>query len=116
MTVVNAGGEGILNAIVWPAYVGAVKGNGDEPMYDFDYERGQIQWDMINGEIVGHTEIKVPKGDWCHIIYCRNQFQPGFVVAAKMEHPIITDGPDIIKLFGITEKDVVFNPHKNIYD
>ena len=43
MTVANAGGEGTLNAIVWPAYVGAVKGNGDEPMYDFDYERGQIQ-------------------------------------------------------------------------
>ena len=116
MTEVNAVGEGTLEAIVWPAYAGAVLENGDEPMFDFDYQRGQIHWDIVDGKIVGHTEIKVPKGRWPHIIYCRNQFRPGFVVAAKMEHPIVTDAPDIIKLFGITEEDVVFNPHTTLKD
>jgi hypothetical protein len=116
MTQANTAGEGFLNAIVWPAYAGAVKDNGDEPMFDYDYERGQIHWDIVDGKLIGSTKIKVPKGKWSHIIYCRNQFKPGFVVAAKLEHPIVVDHPDTIDLFGITEQDVVFNPHQNIYD
>jgi hypothetical protein len=107
MTEVNVGGDGTLAAIVWPAYAGAVQRNGDEPMFGLDYLRGQICWALTGADkIEGGTTINVPAGEWCWIIYCRDQFRPGFVTAQKLDHPLILDKPGTIDLHGITEDDV----------
>jgi hypothetical protein len=116
MTIVSAFSDGVLSAIVWPTYVGAVKVNGDEPMYDYYYKRGQIDWEYNRGVIEGYARIMVPAGEWSHVIYCRNQFEPGFIIAAKLEHPIMLKTPDFIDLFGISESDVTLSSSVNLME
>lgn len=62
--------EGILAAVVWPAYVGVLDRSGHEPASDPDYERGQIFWTIEPGdEIHGRATLLVPKGYYTHLVY-----------------------------------------------
>jgi hypothetical protein len=106
ITEVPAAGDGILSAVVWPTYAGAVKGNGEEPMFGLEYQRGPIFWELEGSELKGHCRIQVPAGDWRWIIYCHNSFRPGFIHCQKLAQPLVLTESGTIDLFGITEDDV----------
>jgi hypothetical protein len=101
------GGIGILSVVVWPTHVGAVKSNGEEPMFDLDYQRGQITWGMDDtGQLSGHANIAVPAGEWAWIIYSNDQYTPGFVHAQKLAQPLILSSAGMITMEQITEGDI----------
>lgn len=116
--VVSAGGDGTLSFVVWPTHAGAVKSNGEEPMFGLEYQRGQIAWEMSEvGVLLGRATITVPAGEWAWIIYCHNAFRPGFVTCSKLAHPLILPEPGTIDLAGISEDDVKpLNPDKVLHD
>jgi len=98
--------DGVLSALVWPTYVGAVRSNGEEPMSDPDYKRGSIQWRTEGDEIVGSATILVPSGEWSWIIYCYNDIKPTFMSSQQLAHPLRVDGPGgTIDLHRITKDD-----------
>jgi hypothetical protein len=100
--------EGTLSFAVWPVYAGAVNEAGEEPMGDRDYQRGQIRWAMNEqGRLVGSTRIRVPHGDWTHVLYCYNQTQPGFIAAQKLAHPLHLPDGGTIDMLDITDGDVL---------
>jgi hypothetical protein len=101
------GGEGTLGFVVWPTHAGAVNSAGQEPMFTHDYYRGQIYWDVNEaGLIRGRATILVPAGEWTWIIYCHNPYQPGYVSAQKLAHPLYLSEPGTIDLSEITEEEV----------
>jgi hypothetical protein len=112
------GGLGTLSVVVWPNHAGAVNHKGEEPMFGFDYKRGQIAWELDEkGKLLGHATIDVPAGEWCWIIYCRNPYNPGFVSAQKLAHPLVLTEPGIIQLNGITEDDIKpIQPDPKLHD
>jgi hypothetical protein len=95
-----------------------VQSNGDEPMFGLDYQRGQITWEMTPlGVLEGRAIISVPAGEWAWIIYCYNQFRPGFVTAQKLAHPLVLREPGTITLTRITEDEVKpLNPDPVLHD
>lgn len=98
--------EGILSAVVWPTYVGAVRSNGEEPMSDPDYKRGSIAWRTEGDEIVGSATILVPPGDWSWIIYCYDDHKPRFVSSQKLDQTLRVAGAGgDITLQRITQAD-----------
>jgi hypothetical protein len=104
---VRAEGVGTLSAVVWPTHAGAVNARGDEPMFGFDYRRGQIMWELDEaGRLLGRARIEMPAGEWTWIVYCRNPFDPGYVSAAKLAHPLLLHEPGFIELSEITEDEV----------
>jgi hypothetical protein len=104
---VAAGGEGVLSFVVWPPYAGAVKSNGEEPMFGLEYQRGQITWAVNEaGILLGSTTITVPAGEWAWIIYCHSQFRPGYTTCSKLAHPLVLHEAGTIDLHGITENDI----------
>jgi len=112
------GGDGVLSFTVWPTHAGAVRRNGDEPIFQADYRRGQIAW-AVNGAggLLGHTTIDVPAGEYHWVIYCHDPYKPGYVTAQKLAHPLILDAPGTIDLTGITEAEVrPLNPDPVLHD
>jgi hypothetical protein len=111
-------GNGILSFVVWPTHAGAVKSNGEEPMFGLGYQRGQITWEMSEeGRLEGRAVIQVPEGEWAWIIYCHNAFRPGFVTTSKLAHPLVLPEPGVITLSGITEDEVKpLNPDPVLHD
>lgn len=98
--------DGVLSAIVWPTYVGAVRSNGEEPMSDPDYKRGSIKWRTEGDLIVGSTTILVPAGDWSWLIYCYNDFKPNFISSQKLAHTLhVADQGGSITIERITPDD-----------
>jgi hypothetical protein len=101
------GGDGVLSFVVWPTYAGAVQDNGEEPMFGLDYQRGPITWALNDeGKMRGSATILVPAGEWSWIIYCHNQFRPGFVTTRKLAHPLVLSEAGTIDLRDITEEEV----------
>jgi hypothetical protein len=94
----SGGGEIILGAEVWPAYVGfstADPGVGpradNEPAFNVDYERGQIHWTtMPNGEIAGRAEVWVPGGlTFTHMLYLYGPGSlPMMAGSRQLPHPV----------------------------
>jgi hypothetical protein len=106
MTLVRIGGEGTLSAIVWPAYAGATRDNGDEPLFSPYYRRGQITWEYVDGKVEGHAKILVPRGRWSWIVYCHSQSSPGHITAQRLLVPfefVIANGIEVLR---ITEEDI----------
>jgi hypothetical protein len=116
----GGGGDGTLSFVVWPTYVGAVNEAGEEPMFDRDYERGQITWELNEqGRLVGRARISVPRGprDWTHVIYCHHPTNPGYITAQKLFHPMHLPDGGTIDMIDITDEDVaVLNPDKVLHD
>jgi len=107
MQVSLGGGEGTLGFVVWPTHAGCVNRAGEEPMFKLDYHRGQIFWDKNDrGIILGRATVLVPAGEWCWVIYCYNPYNPSFVTAQKLAHPLILHEPGTIELSEITEAEV----------
>jgi hypothetical protein len=76
-------------------------------MFGLEYKRGQIFWAVNeSGQLRGHTTIEVPAGEWTWIIYCYNQFKPGFVTCQKLAHPLVLHEPGTIDLHEITEDEI----------
>lgn len=97
--------DGVLSAIVWPTYVGAVRTDGAEPMSDPEYQRGSITWRNEGDEIVGSATINCPAGEWSWLIYCYGPEKPQFVSSQKLAFPVQT-GPDgFIRIERITKAD-----------
>ena len=105
--------------VVWPVYAGAVDAGGIEPMFDRDYERGQIFWGLNEqGRMVGRAKIIIPRGsrDWTHIIYCHNAFKPGYTWAQKLFHPMRLPDGGTIDLIDITDEDFgLMSPDKVLH-
>jgi len=107
---VNTGGEITFAPIVWPTYAGALMTNGEEPMSNAKYERGQLFWEVGADDVIrGHCRILVPQGEWEYIIYCHHPTQPKFVASQKLAHPLRIEDHDggWIDLDNITEQDVI---------
>lgn len=117
-TVLPGLGDGILSAVVWPTYAGAIKSNGEEPIFTTDYARGSITWELNQaGQLRGRAVIDVPAGEWAWIIYCHNAHRPNFVTAQKLAHPLVLVEPGTIALHDITEEEVKpLNPDPVLHD
>lgn len=103
----SGGGDGVLAFVVWPTHAGAVNWRGEEPMFQPEYCRGQISWDMgDDGKLRGRAHIEVPAGEWTHIIYSHDPYKPGFVTAQKLAHPLVLDEAGCIDLTEITEDEI----------
>lgn len=111
-------GDGTLSFVVLPCYAGAVKTNGEEPMFGPDYQRGQIIWEINEqGRLLGRAVIDVPAGEWGWVIYCHNQFRPGFVTTQKFAFPLVLHECGTITLSDITEDEVKpLNPDPVLHD
>lgn len=106
---VETSSEITFTPVVWPTYAGALMSNGEEPMSNPNYTRGQLFWEVKNDVIVGHCRILIPKGEWEYIIYCHHPSEPKFVASQRLAHPLRIEDPDggWIDLDNITEKDVL---------
>ena len=104
--------EGTLSFVVWPTHAGAVNEDGEEPMGDRDYDRGQITWSMNEqGRLVGAANMCSSWDDWTHLIYCHNPTEPGFITAQKLAHPMVLPIGGTIDILDITDGDIaVLNP------
>lgn len=101
--------EGVLTLSVWPTHAGALLANGEEPISNPDYRRGQITWSVgEDGVIRGKVRIDVPSGEWCYIIYSTHPVKSVVSAIQPLAHPLRISGPEgCIDLDGITEADVL---------
>lgn len=98
--------DGIFSATVWPTHIGALTIDGNEPISNPDYQRGQIAWRVAdNGMVVGYGEAAVPAGEWSHVIFCHHPSAPSFVSVLKLAHPLRLQRPGVVRLDQISESD-----------
>lgn len=73
-----------------------------EPVGDPDYQRGQITWNLENGEIVGRAFIVVPAGTYTHQAYFYGP--TGACMSGKMQlsQPITVPSTGYIEVYPIT--------------
>jgi hypothetical protein len=107
-----AAGDGTLNVVVWPAYVGACQedpGPGSVPYGEpqgTEYQRGQIQWAMENGDIVGRAFIHTGAGHYTHLAYFRGPEGPCMCGEMQLPHPILFRRAGVIEVYPITNSDL----------
>jgi hypothetical protein len=94
----GGGGELILSVEVWPTHVGFATdepGSGPqpaaEPVFNLDYQRGQIGWTtMPGGEVVGATRVMVPPGMYTHMLYLHGPGDlPMMCGSRRLPHPVV---------------------------
>lgn len=117
-------GDGILSFVVWPAYVGfCTEDPGPGPIpygepTDPVYQRGQIQWGMENGEIVGRAFVHAPKTGpltpYTHLAYFTGPERDCMVGKAKMDQPISFHSNGVIEVYPITNPDLRMNKAQGI--
>lgn len=108
---------GVLSVHVWPVYVGLATGHpGDpsesvialnEPFGDFNYERSQITWETINGEVLGRGTVSVPKGIYTHVVFFRGPHLEAFQGAEQLQQPVMFDRPGFIEINPIRNEGLV---------
>lgn len=111
----GGGGVGIFGAVVWPTYLGASTGHpgggpnvGNEPSDSPDYERGQIDWQMENGEIVGRATLKLPAGTYEYLVFCHGPTGTDLMIDfSKFEHPLTFDRAGIVDVYPINNTAVL---------
>ena len=119
-----AGGLGKLGVAVWPAYIGFCTqdpGPGPVPYgepSDTAYQRGQIQWGMENGEIVGRAFVNAPKNRPLEV-YTHQAFFSGpegdcMVGKAQLSQPIHFRSDGVIEVYPITNPDLRMNKAQGI--
>lgn len=107
--------EGILSGLIWPTFAGSENLNGEEPLDDFLYSRGQINWyiDAETQTIMGRTNILVPKGYFTHIVYAHHPQSRLICGRQVLSHPFDFKVDGVIGLDRITQEDfqqfIVYN-------
>jgi hypothetical protein len=111
-------GDGILSAVIWPSHAGACDEQGNEPISNPDYQRGQLSWGLDeSGRLTGHCRILVPAGTWCFTIYSHHPTKPVIINAQKLSPPMILPKAGWIDLDNITEEDIrPLNPDPVLHD
>jgi hypothetical protein len=113
-------GDGTLAMVVWPSYVGVSCGAPNdgmhwEPASSTDYERGQIQWGMENGEIVGRALIHVPAGvEFTHFVYFTHPTDPVSIGNRQMPYPYRPETAGVLEVYPITNPDLALNKRQGI--
>lgn len=118
------GGHGTLAMVVWPAYVGFCTqdpGPGPTPYGEPTepyYQRGQIQWGMENGEIVGRALVKAPKTSplqpYTHLAYFSGPEGDCMSGKAQASQPITFHSDGVIEVYPITNTDLKLNQAQGI--
>lgn len=113
-------GEGVLGAVIWPSYVGFCTedpGAGliacGEPD-DVSYQRGQIQWEYANGDIVGRAFVNVPAGTYTHLAYFHGPEGPAMGGKMQLSHPIFYDRTGVVEVYPIINPDLRLNKRQGI--
>ena len=107
-----AAGAGTLYIAVWPTYAGACQhdpGPGPVPYgepQDTRYRRGQIQWGMQNGDIIGRTVIHAGPGRYTHLAYFHGPEGPCMCGKVQLPHPILFEHAGAIEVYPITNSDL----------
>jgi len=120
VTTTAASGRGHFGAVVWPAYAGVCVGDpGPGPIAygepeGTDYRRGQIQWAMEDGEIVGRAFVNVGVGSYTHAAYFSGPEGPRQVGKYQFPHPIRFPRPGVIELYPITNPSLRLNKAQGI--
>lgn len=106
---------GVLSVDVWPVYLGvatAHPGNPfestvalNEPYDDMDYNRGQISWRTVDGQILGNATVFAPKGIYTHLVFFRGPHREAFQGAEPLEHPLVFDRAGMIEVDPITNQE-----------
>lgn len=111
--------DGTLGLVVWPAYVGVcTEDPGPGPIAygepEADYQRGQIDWALEDGEIVGRAAISAPAGLYTHMAYFSGPH--GACMSGKMQlsHPIRFLEAGMIDVYPITNSDLSANQRQGI--
>lgn len=105
--------DGVLAAIVWPVYVGAIEDDGSEPIGG-DYQRGQITWQADEaGEIQGRASIVVPRGFYTELAYFHQPTGLLMVGRQHLSHPFDFKVPGVITVEQITATDFTQLPTRN---
>lgn len=111
MSMTTSGG-GMLSVAIWPAYVGACQadpGPGPMPYGEPEatqYRRGQIQWGMANGDIVGRAYIQAGRGMYTHLAYFRGPEGPCMCGKIQLPHPIRFPRAGVIEVYPITNTEL----------
>ena len=102
------GGQGQLQAIVWPPYIGLSSSDPGlgptalgEPFEDPYYARGTIKWRREpDGEVVGGAIVRVPKGIYRFIVFFSGprREHPLMLPVNPMEHPMVFDRPGDVEI------------------
>jgi hypothetical protein len=97
--------DGVLSAVVWPTYVGALTVLGAEPD-DADYQRGQITWEPDDhGTVRGRARILVPAGFYTHLAFFHHPSIALMCGLQTIDHPFDFRVNGNIDLEQITERD-----------
>lgn len=105
-------GSGILSVVIWPAYVGACQEDpGASPIpygepEGTQYRRGQIQWGMADGDIVGRAYIHAEAGVYTHLAYFRGPEGPCMCGKVQLPHPIRFLRAGVIEVYPITNAEL----------
>jgi hypothetical protein len=104
--------DGVLSAVVWPTYVGALDVSGAEP--DGDYQRGQIVWQPDDqGTVRGRSRILVPKGFYTHLAFYHHPSIALICGLQVIDHPFDFRVAGQIDLEDITQADFTQLPTPN---
>jgi hypothetical protein len=107
-----AAADGTLTVAVWPTYVGACREDpGPGPIAYGEpeatrYQRGQIQWGMEEGAIVGRAVIHAEAGRYTHLAYFRGPEGPCMCGKIQLPHPILFPRAGVIEIYPITNADL----------
>ena len=70
-----------------------------------EYQRGQIQWGMEHGEIVGRAHIHAGPGLYTHLAYFHGPERPQMCGKVQLSHPIRLLRATSIEVHPITNPD-----------
>ena len=93
--------QGRFSAIMWPLHLGVSQGDV-EPFGLDGYERGPIDWEWRDGQILGKARVWVPKGTWTHHVFCTSPLRESVMDYRQMEHPLVFDRPGFVDVDPIT--------------
>jgi hypothetical protein len=105
-----SGGDGTLSFTIWPTYVGVSSGAPAGGVHweptDLGYQRGQIAWELEDGQIVGRAKIDAPAGHYTHLLYFHHPEHPQSIGSVQLPHPVDFPTAGVIDVYPITNADL----------
>jgi hypothetical protein len=104
-------GDDTLHLAIRPAYLGAHQQDpGPRPVSCGEPEgtrhrRGQTQWDMQNGDIVGRAYTPAGPNPHTRLAYFRGPERPRVYGKMRLPHPILSAQAGAIEVYPITNPD-----------